>query len=152
MKKRSIIILSTCICVIIALLIGLAFLIHASKPKTFSTAKSVCQKILDKNHAQMEEIAIDALKSQKDASGHYKEYYYSCHQKERTVRFDIDAQGMLGGQYWCLIYSENGTLYGENEKYLCEESSGNNIIRAEKITEHWWYLWEDYDGTEKSYQ
>ena len=152
MKKRNIIILIVSISVGIALLIGLISLFNAIKPKTFSTAKIACEKFLDKNQTQMEEIAIVSLNSEKDNSGHYKEYYYSCYQEEGFVKFEIDAQGMLGGQYWDLVYTQDGIFYGETESYLYEETDGNNIIRAEKISEHWWYLWTDYDGTERSYQ
>ena len=98
----------------------------------------------------MEQIAVDSLKT--NNSGDFRDYFYSCYQEEGFVKFDIDAQGFLGGQYWELVYTEDGTLYGESESYLYEETNGNNIVRAEKINEHWWYLWTDYDGTERSYQ
>ena len=90
--------------------------------------------------------------SNENVSGHFKNYYYSCHSEDGSVSFDIDAQGFLGGQYWNLVYTKDGTFYGETESYLYEETNGNNIVRAEKINEHWWYLWTDYDGTERSYQ
>ena len=150
--KKIVVISVSCIIVFAVIVVGLYFLINSILPKTYSSAKKECEKVLDKYQIQMEEIAIDSLKSGKSVSGDFKEYYYSCYIEEGLVSFDIDAQGFLGGQYWELVYTQNGTLYGETESYLHKETNGNNIVRAEKINEHWWYLWIDYDGTERSYQ
>ena len=98
----------------------------------------------------MEQIAVDSLKT--NNSGDFRDYFYSCYQEEGFVKFDIDAQGFLGGQYWELVYTQDGTFYGEADSYLHEETEGNNIVRGEKINEHWWYLWTDYDGTDRSYK
>ena len=100
----------------------------------------------------MEEIAIDLLSEEKEASGHFKEYYYAYRLDDSFVTFEIDVQGMLGGQYWSLIYTKDGTYCGESEKYLYEESDGNNVIIAEKLDNHWWFYWIDYDGTGRSHQ
>ena len=150
--KKIVVISVSCIIVFVVITVGLYFLINSILPKTYSSAKKECEKVLDKYQIQMEEIAIDSLKSGKSVSGDFKEYYYSCYIKEGLVSFDIDSQGFLGGQYWELVYTQNGTLYGETESYLHKETNGNNIVRAEKINEHWWYLWTDYNGTERSYQ
>ena len=149
-KGKKIVIIST-ICVLV-IAVGFNFLINSILPKTFSSAKNECVKVLDKYQNQMEEIAVDTLKSGKNVSGDFKDYFYSCYFEERFVKFEIDSQGFLGGQYWELVYTEDGTFYGETESYLHEETNGNNIVRAEKINEHWWYLWTDYDGTVRSYQ
>ena len=100
----------------------------------------------------MEEISNDLLKSRKNEHGNFNEWFYICYPEENFVKFELDGQSMLGGQYWDLVYTNDGTFYGETESYLYEETNGNNIVRAEKINEHWWYLWTDYDGTERSYQ
>ena len=121
-------------------------------PKTFSSAKNECVNVLEKHQTEMEQIAVDSLESSKNVSGHFKEYYYSCHIEEGFISFDIDAQGFLGGQYCEFVYTKDGTFYGEADSYLHEETEGNNIVRAEKINEHWWYLWTDYDGTDRSYK
>ena len=154
MNKRKKIVLISLICIMVIAIITVIFgvFINSILPKTYSSAKKECEKVLDKYQAQMEEIAVDSLKSGKNVSGDFKEYFYSCHFEEGLVKFDIDAQGMLGGQYWELVYTQDGTFYGESESYQYEETSGNNIMRAEKLDEHWWYLWTDYDGTERSYQ
>ena len=150
--KKIVVISVSCIIVFVVITVGLYFLINCILPKTYSSAKKECEKVLDKYQIQMEEIAVDSLKSGKSVSGDFKEYYYSCYIEEGLVSFDIDAQGFLGGQYWELVYTEDGTLCGEPESYLYEETYGNNIVRAEKINGHWWYLWMDYDGTDRSFR
>jgi len=150
--KKIFITVSVFIIAFVIVIAGLVFFTNAITPETYGSAKKECEKVLDKYQIEMRKIAIDSLKSGKNASGEYKEYYYSCYPDEGFVKFDIDAQGMLGGQYWELVYTQDGTFYDETESYLQKETNGNNIVRAEKINEHWWYLWTDYDGTERSYQ
>ncbi len=131
--------------------IGLWFLIRSLLPKTYHSAKEQCEKVLDQYQGEMEKIAVDSLESANNASGKFKEYSYICHKGDGLVVFSIDAQGMLGGQYWDLVYTEDGTFGGQTESYLEQDTMGNDIIRGEKLDEHWWYLWTDYDGTERSF-
>lgn len=151
-KRKNIIVISIICVVVIAIIVGLYAFINSVIPRTYSSARQECKKVLNKYQIEMEQIAVDSLQSNKNISGHFQEYYYSCHIDEGFVSFDIDAQGFLGGQYWELVYTQDGTLYDEPESYLHKETNGNDIVRAEKINEHWWYLWTDYDGTERSYQ
>ncbi len=148
MKKGIIIVVA----IILALSIGIFLLINAIAPETYSSARDECESFLEDNRGDIEQIASDLLNKQMDIYGHYKERYYSYVPREDYVIFDIDAQGMLGGQYWSLIYTRNGVLYGETEEYLYQETDGNNIVRGERLDEHWWYLWRDYDGTEESFR
>jgi len=150
--KKFAIISSICIIVFAIVTVSLGFLINSIMPKTYSTAKKECEKVLDRYQVEMEQIAADSLKLDKNISGEFKDYYYICYREEGLVTYSIDAQGMLGGQYWELVYSQDGTFYDETESYLYKETNGNNIVRAEKLSQHWWYLWTDYDGTEKSYK
>ncbi len=152
-KGKKIVFISViCVLVFAVITVGLYFFIDSILPKTFSSAKNECLKVLDKYQTEMEQIAVNSLQSSENVSGHFKEYNYSCYIEEGLVSFYIDAQGFLGGQYWELVYTQDGTFYDETESYLYKETYGNNIVRAEKINEHWWYLWTDYDGTERSYQ
>lgn len=134
-----------------SIIIGLGFFVDSITPKTYTSAKNECEKILKRYQVEIEQIAIDSLKPDGQVSGHFKEYFYSCNQKD-FVQFDIDGQGMLGGQYWALVYTQDGKFYGETESYLYEGVDGNNVQKAEKLNEHWWFLWDDYDGTERSYK
>ena len=151
MKKRKSVLAISVTCVsVIAIIVGLCCFVNSITPKTYSSAREVCVKVLNKHQTEMEQTAIDSLRY--NNSGSFRDYFYNCYREESFVKFNIDAQGFLGGQYWELVYTQDGTFYGETESYLYEENDGNNIVRAEKINEQWWYLWTDYDGTERSYQ
>ena len=152
-KGKKIIVISTvCVLAFLVITIGLYFLINSILPKTYSTAKIECEKILFKYYTEMDEIANDLLKSETVEHGPFNEWFYIYYPEENFVKFELDGQGMLGGQYWDLVYTKDGTYYGEKNMYLYEEADGNNIIKAERIDEHWWYVWTDYDGTERSYK
>lgn len=148
MTKSIIAIITT----ILALLVCIFGLFNFFAPETYSSAKDDCESFLENNRGDMEEIANCLLDKKMDIDGYYKERYYSYVLREDYVAFNIDSQGMLGGQYWSLIYTRNGVLYGETEEYLYQETDGNNIVRGERLDEHWWYLWRDYDGTEESFR
>lgn len=120
--------------------------------KTYSSALEECTQVLSEYQAEMEEIALKALASSEYGSGNFKDYSYYLSHDQNSVTFSIGAQGMLGGQYWDLVYTKHGYLYNESETFYLEEEDGNNIIRAEKLNEHWWFLWEDYDGTDMSHK
>ncbi len=150
-KKRITVIL-ICITVVVIVLAGFYFLLQSILPKTYSSAKKECEKVLEKYQVQMEETASASLYSDKTTFEEFRSYKYDIYKEGGYVKFEIDAQGMLGGQYWELVYTEGGMLYGQTENYLYEERNGNNIIKAERLNEHWWYLWTDYDGTTQSYK
>lgn len=141
-----------CVLVMVSIVVCLWFLLAALLPKTYSSAKKECERFLHRNQVAMEEIASDSLDAENNVSGEFRGHYYSSYISEGLVSFDIDAQGMLGGQYWELVYSKDGNFYGQTETYLLSESAGNNIVRAERIENHWCYVWTDYDGTEWSYE
>ena len=140
------------ILVFAVVLIGVYFLYSSIQPKTFCSAQKQCEKVLNKYQAELEQIALDSLQSDEKVSGHFKKYYYSSNLEQSNVSFSIDAQGFLGGQYWYLVYTKDGVFCGETESYLYKEPDGNNIERAEKIDDHWWFCWIDYDGTQLSYK
>lgn len=74
---------------------------------------------------------------------------FSFLKKSEYVQFDIDAQGMLGGQYYGLIYIRDD-IYDNKDLFIYDEnketSNGNNIFIREKITKHWYFYYDDYDG------
>lgn len=155
MSNRKIIVVTFCAVMTLFAILVVCFgaIINAITPKTYSSAKIECEKVLNRYQSEMEQIVVDTLIAGNNITGEFKEYFYSCNIEGGFVSFDIDAQGfMLGGQYWELVYTQDGTLYSETKSYLYKEVAGNNIVKAEKLNEHWWYLWTDYDGTERSYQ
>ena len=150
--KRILIIVSIVVAVAI-LSVAFSLFLDAIKQRTYSTAKADCEKVLEQHRVQMEEMAIDCLTSENDGSWYFLDYYCSCYSDEGFVCFEIDSQGlMLGGQYWELVYTENGTFNGKTDGFLNKEAYGNNIMKAERLDEHWWFVWTDFDGTDLSDQ
>ena len=139
-------------CILVAVALLSMCLISCKQEKTFTSAKKECESFLSEHRVEMDAIAVAVLMSGGEESGEHQGHDYYSDLQNRTVTFDIDAQGMLGGQYWSLIYSESGVLHGETDIYLYEEDGGNNVVRAERLDDHWWYCWEDYDGRDLSYQ
>ena len=133
-------------------IVGLWFGSKAIVPKTYSSAKEKCEKVLNRYQIQMEEIALEALESDEDVSGKFKKYKYSCSKNEETVTFAIGAQGFRGAQYWDLIYTADGAVSDETESFLQEDPFDSNIFKGEKINDNWWFFWSDYYATELSYQ
>ena len=136
----------------LALFLCVCALLNACAAETYSTAKEATEEFLIENREEMEKIAVSLSDDEIENSGHYKDLYYFYDEKNDCTEFEINAQGMLGGQYWGLIYTEDGSYKGENEKYFHQEDGGNNIDIAEKIDGHWWFTWTDYDGTAKSFK
>ena len=144
---------------IIVLIGGFFILKIMLQPETYTSAKSDCVKVLNKNRAELDEFAKKLLaETPQSLAGEYpKTPYtsfknYNCHvTNHHDAVFNIGSQGMLGGQYWSLMYTADGTYRGQAETYY-EIWDDNNIIKAEHIYGNWWYLWEDYDATERSEQ
>lgn len=67
-----------------------------------------------------------------------------------NVRFDIDSQGMLGGQYYGLLYIPENNYLGEEDLYIYDENAvkgnGNNIFIRKKIRDNWFFYYDDFDG------
>ena len=66
--------------------------------------------------------------------------------KTEYIKLDLDSQGMLGGQYYGLIYTKESKekliIYDEKE----ETKKGNNVFIRQKIKDNWYFYYEDYDG------
>lgn len=148
---KKIIIVSVIVFLVLA--IALSLVVLAIMPKTYSSAQKSTKRFLDRNSDELTEIANDAISGGREVSGYYKDRYYSYTPTQNYVEFNIDAQGFLGGQYWSLVYTPDGMFHGETQELLKKETNGgNNILRATRIDEHWWFTWIDYDGTERSYK
>ncbi|MBR7133317.1 MAG: hypothetical protein IKD04_07265 [Clostridia bacterium] len=116
---------------------------------TYQSAKDFSEAFLKHNQKELECIAQDILKDKQTSISEYKiAYEIKYDEHEEAVNFEIGSQGMLGGQYWRLVYTEKGNYRGKTEKYTYYEEDGNNIAFAEKINENWYFYWIDYDGRE----
>ena len=148
-RKKIITVWSICVTAVSLLFLGSCAPLNSI---TYSSAKEECEIFLEENRNELEKLALAALSSDEDVSGYYNERYYSSCLEDGFVAFDVDAQGMLGGQYWGLVYTQDGTYCGDTESYLQKQEQENNIMRGERLDGHWWYRWRDYDGTDRSYQ
>lgn len=80
----------------------------------------------------------------------YASYNYSnafaFEEKFEYIDFSLDGQGMLGGQSYGLIYSndinEELVIYDESEV----RKDGNNIFIRQRIKGNWYFFYDDYDG------
>lgn len=150
-KKASKITVSALFSLIVVAIVGLVLSSSFTTfgEHTYQSAKDFSESFLNHNQEELEDIAQNILKAKKTSINEYKKAYeikYDEH--EEAVNFEIGSQGLLGGQYWRLVYTEKGNYRGETDKYTYCEEDGNNIAFAEKINENWYFYWMDYDGRE----
>lgn len=150
-KRKSKITVSVIFSLIVLIFVGFVLLSPFIKfgEHTYQSAKDYSESFLKHNQEELEIIAQDILKNKQSSISEFKKAHEIKYDKyEDAVYFEIGSQGMLGGQYWRLVYTEKGTYRGESEKYTYYEEDGNNIAFAEKISENWYFYWIDYDGRE----
>ena len=98
-------------------------------------------KYLEQNEDELTKIAIELYENKTSKKMSYKGISYTSYnylkdfnykEKVEYVKFSIDSQGMLGGQYYGLIYikniNENLIIYDENK----ETNLGNNVFVRKK--------------------
>ena len=156
MKKKIIIIFFIIFLIIIIGLLLLKITLDSFYNKEFdrfyyNKSKKITIKYLNKNEEELKKIVDELYESKSSIENplediRYAEYCYDDNlnfkRKEEYIKFDIDAQGMLGGQYYGLIYSKNN--YDELLKN--KEIGGNNIFIRQKIKDNWYFYYDDYDG------
>ena len=116
---------------------------------TYQSSKEIAIKFLNENKNELEKTAKAVQESKVSKKDPLKNIYYVSYDEE-YIQFDMDAQGMLGGQYYGLIYSINDNINGSEKIKIYDEyketGSGNNIIIREKICDNWYFYYDDYDG------
>lgn len=126
----------------------------------FNSAKEETTLYLKENKKELENIADELYKSKTTQNNPYKNVsYVSYHNYPKNnnslenteyIIFDLDSQGMLGGQYYGLIYSKNKNIYNGNSLAIYDENketgNGNNIEIRKKIDNNWFFYYDDYDG------
>ncbi len=163
MKEVLKIFLITIVAVFITLLLGYCFL-NLLWEKDFNkfnynSAKKETTQYLKENRKELESIASDLYKSKSSKKRPCKYISYSSYKnraefsflkKSEYIQFDMDAQGFLGGQYYGLIYSQDKNIYDGKDLFIYDENKetddGNNIFIREKISDNWFYYYNDFDG------
>lgn len=126
---------------------------------TYDSGKIEIIKYLDNNKSELESIVKELYRSKSSLDNPNKNISYVSYrdnnglsylEKNPCVQFDFDAQGMLGGQYYGLIYSQESNIYDGKDLFIYNEKKetgeGNNIFIREKILDNWYYYYDDYDG------
>ena len=124
----------------------------------YDKSKKELMEFFKTNKKELEIIAEELYEKKTSKNNPYENIRYATYKndsefsflkKSEYIQFDIDAQGMLGGQYYGLIYIKDD-IYNSDDLFIYDEnketSKGNNIFIREKIANHWYYYYDDYDG------
>lgn len=153
--KKNLLIYVISIIVILSILI-LAFVALTNKSEfDYKEAKKNTEEFLSKNEKQLTKLVDELYESKASKKGLIKGISYASYVNRddfnfkndiEYIKIDLDSQGMLGGQYYGLIYSKesNDSFIVYDEKK--ETNKGNNIFIRQKIKSNWYFYYEDYDG------
>lgn len=124
----------------------------------YNSSKKEAYEFLNDNIDRLDELAKNYLENHELESTKFKIVTYISYNETdgirnkplETVEFSCDSQGMLGGQYWGLLYIPANNYLGEKDLYIYDEhkekGNGNNIFIREKLKENWFFFYDDYDG------
>lgn len=147
MKKRILILIG--LVIVIISIIALRFFYN----NNYEYAKGESIKFLNSNINDLQDNANEMILDKSKESKNYKKIsyrYYKDSDDKEYIQFDINAQGMLGGQYWGIIYCPDDNLLNGNSIEIYDENKetgkGNNIFIKEKIKDKWYFYYDDYDG------
>ena len=117
----------------------------------YDKALKTTTKYLNENEEQLK-IIVDELYDSKSSiknpleiinnSSYEYDKYFDYKNEMEYIKFDIDAQGMLGGQNYGLIYLKEN----KEELIIYDEKYGNNIFIRQKLKDNWYFYYDDYDG------
>lgn len=158
-KKAWIIVLIEILLVLVVIFLIILFSNLSLKNKfnkfDYVSAKTNSIKYLNKNEEQLKELVDELYESKSSKEDPYKEISYAsyCHRndldfedKKEYIIISLDTQGILGGQYYGLIYSEETVedliVYDEYK----ETGNGNNKFIRQKIRGNWYFYYDDFDG------
>lgn len=123
--------------------------------KDYKAAKANCIVFFQNNKENLLRAFGEVAVLRKGESVTYQNYIISSVVKgyKQYAVLEYGAQGMLGGQYWGIYYSADNsfcdeygtTVFGEDHKYY-KEAEGNNFFETERIMEHYFFFYQDYDG------
>lgn len=142
------------------IIISLFFVFNKDFAKfSYNSAKDNVIKYLDVNEKELIKIANNLYKDKSSKKNPYKGITYASYNEvaeinkwneKNYVKFDLDAQGMLGGQYYGLIYSTEKNFFDSRSLIIYDEhketGDGNNIFIRQKIKKNWYFYYDDYDG------
>lgn len=158
MKKLKIILIVCSLFFI--LVISLFFVFNKDFGKfSYNSAKDNAVKYLNVNEKELIKIANSLYNDKSSKKNPYKGITYASYHEETEkngwneknyIKFYLAAQGMLGGQYYGLIYSTEKNFFDSRSLIIYDEhketGDGNNIFIRQKIKKNWYFYYDDYDG------
>jgi len=132
--------------------------VDGNKKSDYKKSESQTMKFLNDNTDKLNNLAQEYLIDHNLESKKYKIVYLIAYrdiddihnEKLETVQFECGSQGMLGGQYWGLLYIPDNHYLGEKDLYIYnehqEKGNGNNIFIRKKLKDNWFFYYDDYDG------
>ena len=146
---------------IIVLIISLlpVFLKKGSGKFNYASAKNNAIEYLNDNEKELIQIANSLYENKTFKKNPLKNIDYASYvhdedfdfkNKKEYIKYDLDSQGMLGGQYYGLIYSIDKDILDSNKLIIYDEKKetgeGNNIFIRQKIKDNWFFYYNDFDG------
>lgn len=151
-KSKLIIKIISLIFIVIGIIEFIILLCYYNK-NDYKMAKKECISFLNDNLEELNSLAEEEMTSKSDRTKTYKNKSYNYYKElsgKEYIQFAINAQGMLGGQYWGIIYSPNNDLLNGKDIEIYDEKEyrkdGNNIFIKEKIKDNWYFYYDDFDG------
>jgi hypothetical protein len=155
MKKKKIILIVLLAIIspiiLLVLLIGTLDLLWKLNFDKFNydSAKEITVKYFYENEDELNKLLIREINkknNKKCIEKPYKKIDSICYHSDDIIEFNMDAQGMLGGQYYGLKYNAKANkdliIYDEFK----ETGNGNNIFIEQRIKGNWFFYYRDWDG------
>lgn len=154
MKKSLFVYLILAVIILLIGILAFSFLID-KREFDYQEAEEEANYYLKKNEKQLMELVSELYVTKSSKKDSIKGISYASYvdrddfdfkNEIEYIKIDLDSQGMLGGQYYGLIYTKDSKesliVYDENE----ETKKGNNVFIRKKIKDNWYFYYEDYDG------
>lgn len=149
--KKTVLIYCAAVAVVLLCLIGILLLPLLGR-MDFEESREMSLTFLEENRQALEAGCAELM--EKQTGGLVAEHACSWQEDpegHEYVSVDVDAQGMMGGQYWGLYYCPEETMTGDG--YLPDwtalpmavELDGSVFIR-ESLGQGWYFWYDDYDG------
>lgn len=155
MKKKKIILIVLLAIIspiiLLALFIEVLDLLWESDFNKFNydSAKEITVNYFYENEDELNKLLIREINkknNKKCTDKPYKKIDSVCYFDDDYIEFNMDAQGMLGGQYYGLKYNTKANkdliIYDEFK----ETGNGNNIFIEQRIKGNWFFYYRDWDG------
>ena len=154
MKKSLFVYLILAVIILLIGILAFSFLID-KREFDYQEAEEEANYYLEKNEKQLMELVSELYVTKSSKKDSIKGVTYASYVNRddfdfknsiEYIKIDLHSQGMLGGQYYGLLYTkekvEDYILFDEKK----ESKNGNNVFIRKKIKDNWYFYYDDYDG------